>query len=647
MIRLEKLKKSYGKKIILNDVSYHFPQAERIALVGANGAGKSTLLNMICSLEEHDSGDIIIPSTLKFGYLPQEPNPKPKSSVLEEALSGAKKITHVKEQLDLILHKMEVDYSEDVHKKYEKLEEEFTELGGHTITSKAKGILLGLGFLANQFEQNPLELSGGWRMRLELAKVFLNEPDFLILDEPTNHLDLPSLIWVESYLQSFKGTLLFVSHDRNLLNKLATITLHLTNGKLNFYKGNFDYFLDEREKRIELDAKAIERLHKRMAQLERFVERFKAKASKAKQAQSRMKMLSKMRDFENEIEQDVDPEEIMFSFRTPPPCGKEILSINNLSIGYTKEKILAQNINQKIYRGQKIAIIGANGIGKSTLLKTISDIITPLHGSYEYGHNVVKGYFAQDQMDYFDGEKTVLENLLDVSMKVTEKQARNLLGNFLFKGDDAYKPVSVLSGGEKSRLGLAALLLKEANFLILDEPTNHLDMSSCEMLGNALDEYEGTVLFVSHDRIFIDTVCTHIFAMTPDGKSALFEGKLDDFEHLASISGFPNILRLENQIPENFSAIKSVESNNKNTKQNQKNAQELKKLTKEKSNIENEMHILQEQITLLEIKMQQYASTKDHKSLNLAQNDYRELKDKLFKKENAWLELEEKLQAVK
>ena len=541
MIRLEKLKKNYGSKVILNEVSYHFPQGERIALVGANGAGKSTLLNMICSLEEADSGEILMPSTLKFGYLPQEPNATPKSNVLEEALSGAKKLLQVKEKIDIILHKMETEYSEDVHKKYEKLEEQFTELGGHTITSKAKGILLGLGFLPWQFEQNPLDLSGGWRMRLELAKVFLNDPDFLILDEPTNHLDLPSLIWVETYLQSFKGTLLFVSHDRNLLNKLSTITLHLTNGQLNFYKGNFDYFLDEREKRIELDAKSIERLHKRMAQLEKFVERFKAKASKAKQAQSRMKMLSKMRDFESGFIIDSDPEEIMFSFRTPTPCGKEVLSINHMDIGY--EKVLAKNVHQKIHRGQKIAIIGANGIGKSTLLKTISEIIDPLDGSYEYGHNVIKGYFAQDQMDYFNGDETCLENLLNVSMKVTEKQARTLLGNFLFKGDDAYKPVHVLSGGEKSRLGLAALLLKEANFLILDEPTNHLDMSSCEMLANALDEYEGTVLFVSHDRIFIDAVCTHIFAMTPDGKSALFQGKLDDFEHLASISGFPNILR--------------------------------------------------------------------------------------------------------
>ncbi|MES2614163.1 MAG: ABC-F family ATP-binding cassette domain-containing protein, partial [Bdellovibrionota bacterium] len=341
MIRLEKIKKSYGKKIILDEASYHFPQGERIALVGANGTGKSTLLNMMCSLEDHDSGEIIIPSTLKFGYLPQEPNPSPKFTVLEEALAGAKSISVVKEQLDIILHKMEVSYSEEVHKKYDKLEEKFTELGGHTITAKAKGILLGLGFQATQFEQNPMELSGGWRMRLELAKVFLNDPDFLILDEPTNHLDLPSLIWVENYLQSFKGTLLFVSHDRNLLNKLSTITLHLTNGRLNFYKGNFDYFLDEREKRIELDAKSIERLHKRMAQLEKFVERFKAKASKAKQAQSRMKMLAKMRDFENEIVLDTDAEEIVFSFRPPTLCGKEVLSINNLTIGYDTATPLA------------------------------------------------------------------------------------------------------------------------------------------------------------------------------------------------------------------------------------------------------------------------------------------------------------------
>ncbi len=250
-------------------------------------------------------------------------------------------------------------------------------------------------------------------------------------------------------------------------------------------------------------------------------------------------------------------------------------------------------------------------------------------------------------MDYFDPQKTALENLLNVSMKVTEKQARSLMGNFLFKGDDAFKPVSVLSGGEKSRLGLAALLLKEANFLILDEPTNHLDMSSCEMLANALDAYEGTVLFVSHDRIFIDTVCTHIFAMTPDGKSALFEGKLDDFEHLAAISGFPNILRLENLPTENvksFGGNASSSRNEKNAAQEAKSKKEFQKLTKEKTALEAEMNALQEQISLLEIKMQQYVVSKDRVNTVQTEKEYRELKNKLFEKENAWLQLEEKLQ---
>ncbi len=542
MIRIEELKKNYGKKIILNSVSYHFPVGERIALVGANGAGKSTLLNILCGLEELEAGKVLIPSSVRIGYLPQEPNHNPKSTVLEEAISGCLKLAKIQKELDEVLSKMETSYSEDVHKKYDRLETLWRESGGESLPSLAKSILVGLGFQTSEFEKNPKDLSGGWRMRLELTKVFLNDPDFLILDEPTNHLDLPSLIWVENYLQNFSGTLLFVSHDRDLLNKLSTITLHLTQGKLNFYKGNFDYFLNEREKRMELDTKSKERLQKRMAELERFVERFKAKASKAKQAQSRMKMLSKMRDLESEVDVETSPEEIVFHFRPPPQSGKEIINMKNLSIGYNPKKALAKNVNLKIFRGQKIAVIGANGIGKSTLLKTISGVVSPLEGEFEFGHNVMKGYFAQDQLDYFDEKKTLLENLLDISPMITERQARKTMGSFLFKGDDAFKKVGFLSGGEKSRLGLAALLLQDANFLILDEPTNHLDMSSCEMLAQALEEYEGSVFFVSHDRIFINEVCTHIFAMTPDGRSALFQGNLEDFSHLAEISGFPNIL---------------------------------------------------------------------------------------------------------
>ncbi len=475
MIRIENLSKAYGSKILFNNSSYHFPEGERIALVGPNGAGKSTLLNIICGLEEADDGQLLKPAKMNLGYLPQEPNPHPKETILEECMDGALKLKKLKHDLDLILIEMENNYNEDVHKKFEKIEDLFREAGGYALEARAKGILVGLGFLGNQLYKNPKQLSGGWRMRLELAKVFLNDPDFLVLDEPTNHLDLPSLIWVEKFLQSFTGTLLFVSHDRALLNRLSTITLHLFNGKFTPYKGNFDSFLEQRAQRLELETAAYERHKKRADEIQRFVDRFKAKASKAKQAQSRMKMLERMKEVEGSFDIDDSIDEISFTLPKVTQSGKEVLKVEKMSIGY--QAVLSKHIELNVLRGQKIAIIGPNGIGKSTFLKTLANVINPLDGGFNLGHNVSLAFFAQDQLETLDENKTILENVMGVSDNIGEKKARSVLGSFLFRGDDAFKNVKVLSGGEKSRVGLACLLLRNANFLLLDEPTNHLDMS--------------------------------------------------------------------------------------------------------------------------------------------------------------------------
>ncbi|MBX9702683.1 MAG: ATP-binding cassette domain-containing protein, partial [Silvanigrellaceae bacterium] len=513
---------------------------ERIALVGPNGAGKTSLLNIICNLEDADSGQVVKPQHVKIGYLPQEPNAYPKQTILEECLMGAQKIVEIQDQLNDILIKMELDYSAQIHKRYEDLENQFRNLDGYELEARAKTILLGLGFKQEQLNTSPLALSGGWRMRLELAKIFLNSPDFLILDEPTNHLDLPSLVWVENYLQSFPGTLLYVSHDRNLLNRLSTVTLHLYKGKLQAYKGNFDSFLEQREKRLELEAQAAQRLKKRMEDIQRFVDRFKAKASKARQAQSKAKMLSRLKDLESDFDLDDGGDEIFFTIPKPAASGKEVLTIEKGATGYSTK--LSSGVHLKVLRGQKIAVIGSNGIGKSTFLKTVAGYLAPLEGTFELGYNAILGYFAQNQMDMFDESQNVLQTVLRSSPRVTERQARSLLGNFLFRGDDAFKPIKVLSGGEKNRVGLACLLLQEANFLLLDEPTNHLDMSSSEVLANALAEYEGTLLFVSHNRSFINEVCSHVFVLLADGRSALFEGNLEDYARLAKVANFPNIL---------------------------------------------------------------------------------------------------------
>lgn len=541
MILIKNLTKKFGHRFILNDVTYHFPEGERVALVGANGVGKSTLLNIICQLDEAESGGIIKPKKMVLGYLPQEPNPQPQETILEECLEGAYDLRNLEKRRDAALELMGQNYTDENYFAYEKLETEFQEQGGYGLVADAKGLLIGLGFTQVHLDRSPLELSGGWRMRLELAKVLINKPDFLILDEPTNHLDLPSLIWLEQFLQTFKGTLLFVSHDRDLLNRLATITLHLFNQKLTPYKGNFDAFLEQYEQRQLLNTSEVKNIQNRYAHIEKFVDRFRAKPTKAAQVRSRLKMLSRLRALEESVQIDQDPGEVSIQLSNKNPSGKHVLSLKDVTIGYTKP--LARKLNLKIEKGQKIAIIGANGIGKSTLLKSIIKQIPFLSGETQLGHNVHIGYHAQEQLDYLDENKTALENVLATNPEISEQRARSLLGGFLLKGDDVFKKLSILSGGEKNRVGLCCLIVQNANFLVLDEPTNHLDMSSANILANALSDFEGTVLFVSHNRAFINDVATHIFAMTADGRGGLFEGTLTDYETQAALAGFPNVLK--------------------------------------------------------------------------------------------------------
>jgi ATP-binding cassette subfamily F protein 3 len=541
MIKLSNLSKSFGTKVLFDKLDYQFPVGKRIALVGSNGAGKSTLLSMITGQLESDHGSIVIPKEMELGFLPQEPNQNPLDTVTEEAMNGPGRLQVLKRNYESALKSLEIEWTPEMQHRFDGVESAWIHAGGPGMESKAKGVLTGLGFSREAMLKNPRSLSGGWRMRLELAKIFINQPDFLILDEPTNHLDLPSLMWVEKWLMNFKGTLLFVSHDRELLNRLGEVTLHLANRSLTPYAGNFDYFLEARELKQEQDAKAAEGLRKRRESLEEFVTKYGAKASKAAQAKSKAKLIDRLRSMEVEFDKEDDTSAIGFSFPKPANCGRDILRVESLSIGY--DKVLAKAVTFAIEKGQKVAVIGANGIGKSTLLKTVSRHIASLSGEFQMGQNVLPIYFAQDQLEIFDSEKTVFESIMATSdLDIGQKQIMNILGSFLFRGTDANKKVKVLSGGEKSRLGLACLLTQKSNFLLLDEPTNHLDMSSASMLSSALDNYEGSALFVSHDRDFINTVATHILVMLPDGRSRIFEGNLGDYERLAAVQGFPNVL---------------------------------------------------------------------------------------------------------
>lgn len=516
MIRIEKISKAFGDKVILNNVSYHFPAKERIALVGANGQGKTTLLNIICGLDYADDGQVTSPSEMRLAFLPQSPSETPFPTVLQECLSGHKTLFKIKERMDEILHRMTENYNEAEYEEYDKLLKAYENGGGYQLEGVAEKIILGLGFTKEQLEINPTTLSGGWRMRLELAKVLLAKPDFLILDEPTNHLDLPSIEWLEDYLQSFQGTLLLVSHDKEFLNNLSTITIYLNRGKIQAYSGNFDSFLEQREQVNQTQQSTIRKIKTQQAHMQSFVDRFKAKASKARQAQSRVKMIEKLDSVLSGITVEEGQSTIHIPKLTYPPSGKDAIDLRELNVGYTKP--LISDINLLIRRGQRVGVVGANGVGKSTLLKTICGTIPALKGMITLGHNARLGVYTQDAADRIEKKQTVYEALRDANQELTEQMSRAMLGAFLFRGHDLAKRVGVLSGGEKSRLALCCLLSRQPNILLLDEPTNHLDMASIEILAEMLSQYTGTVVFVSHDRHFVEEVATSVVEVGPKGK---------------------------------------------------------------------------------------------------------------------------------
>lgn len=500
MLQIRDLSKSYGSKTLFEDATIFLDDRSRVGLIGPNGAGKSTLIKMILGQESYEQGDISLKRNRVIGHLAQELPKFDNRTVIEEVmrLDGRREIV-LKERAELEA-RLETDASEEVMNRYAEVMQEMEAFDEYRLPSRAEQILEGVGFKSTDFHRNLSEFSGGWLMRVALARVLLLQPDLLILDEPTNHLDLESVIWLEEFLGNYPGAILAVSHDRTFLNRMITSVWEIDQRKINPFAGNLDAYVVQKEERLVLMASQRAGQDAKIAEMQSFVDRFGAKATKARQAQSRMKQIEKLE--EQLIELPESKAGVQFRFPPCPPSGKEVVTMKNAAMSFGSKTIFS-NFDWILKRGASVAIVGVNGAGKTTLLKALTGVLPLSAGSVKLGHNVQVGYYSQLQAESLDGESTILHELETVAPKLTQSELRGVAGAFLFTGESVFKKIKVLSGGEKARVALAKLLLLPNNFLVLDEPTNHLDQDSRQVLLQALQSYEGTLCLVSHDRDFV------------------------------------------------------------------------------------------------------------------------------------------------
>jgi ATP-binding cassette, subfamily F, member 3 len=494
MLTISEVSKSYGGRTLFEDVSLQVNRGERIGLVGPNGAGKSTLFSLILKTEEPDAGIINFQRGTTLGFLPQESMPAGEETVLDLATSITPEFVEVRKRI----RDWDADHPQDLD-HHDNLHARFDEMGGHQLESKAKKVLAGLSFREKDFARPAREMSGGWVMRAHLARLLVQEPDLLMLDEPTNHLDLEALLWFQEYLKNYRGAILMISHDREFLNQLVGSILEIRQSQVFRYRGNYEDYLSLRAAQEGQQAAAYKNQQREIAHLMEFVDRFRAKNTKASQAQSKLKQIERMEKIEAPVAEE---KKISFSFPQPMRSGLKVIKLKGIDHAYGTN-VVYRGMDFEAERGQRLVLVGPNGAGKSTLLKILAGALTPQSGTRELGHNVKVGYYSQYRVEMLRPELKVLEEALDTPQRVTEQFVRTVLGSFLFRGDDVFKPVSVLSGGEKSRLALVKLLLDPPNLLLMDEPTTHLDMPSIDALLGALQQFAGTLIFISHDVYFI------------------------------------------------------------------------------------------------------------------------------------------------
>ena len=591
MISISNISYYIGGRALYLNASMFIKPDDKIGLIGLNGRGKSTLLKLIYGEMKVDEGSISKAKDCTIGFLNQDLlSFQSEDAILTVAMEAFKDAVDTQRQIEKILHKLETEYSEDLVDKLTTLQEKFEQLDGYTMQAKAEEVLEGIGFSTADLHRPLKEFSGGWRMRVMLAKLLLEKPSLLMLDEPTNHLDLPSIEWVEDYLRNYDGAVVIVSHDRQFIDNVATKTVDVTQQQLVTYEGNYSYYLREKEQREEIQQNAFDNQQAKIRQAERFIERFKAKASKARQVQSKVKAIGRMDMIEEVVD---DTAAVNFKFKFKQPSGRHVVTLTNVSKSYGPKEIL-RHTNATIERGDKIALIGANGKGKSTLLRILSGT-EPVDGERTIGYNVIQGFYAQHQLEALHMENEILDELKQAGSGKTEQELRGILGCFLFSDDDQFKKIKVLSGGEKSRVALAKTLISEANFLLLDEPTNHLDFISENILIQALDQYLGSFVVVSHNRYFINQIANKIWYID-NNQIKEYPGTYEEYEYwkktneALSSPAVPTNPAKAKPVPKKSETTPDAGPAHKKLTRELKVAEEkIETLQAEKARIENEM----------------------------------------------------------
>lgn len=641
MLTIQDISFHYGSRTLYEEASLQIKPKQRIGLIGPNGAGKSTLLKLIDGQLTPDAGEISKSNDTTIGFLNQDLlSFESDEPIVTVAMQAFVRQLQLQRQIDKLLKQVETDHSEATLNKLASLQDEFTTLEGYSIQAKAEEILEGLGFTTADLQKPLHTLSGGWRMRVMLAKMLLQRPSVLMLDEPTNHLDLPSIQWLENYLTSYEGAVVIVSHDREFLDRAVNTIVEVAGGNLNLYSGNYSFYEEEKELRLEVQRNAFRNQQQKIKQTERFVERFRSKATKAKQVQSRVKMLEKMDRVEGVQDDNVEMN-LKFTFSRQP--GKIVCTLKRISKSYGEKEVLKDS-NIEIERGDKIALIGANGKGKSTLLRIIAGT-EKFQGERLGGYNVIESFYAQHQLEDLNLDHEVLEELKTFGADRTETELRSVLGCFLFSDEDVFKKIKVLSGGERSRVALAKTLISEANFLLLDEPTNHLDIQSVKVLAEALRQYEGTYLLVSHDRHFISEVANKIWYIE-DLQVKAYPGTYQEFVQWYDDRQAARA-EAENAVQQASSKQKTGKKKEwKNQPELQAMQKELKQTEKELQQNEEKVMALEEKTGRLEAEMAKPAVYGDPYQLAEATEKYEKAKKELANANKTWETLAEKVEAL-